>query len=47
MKYGPSKRNESYYENDENDEVEPDLTDISDEEKLSDSDFIDIDNIEV
>lgn len=47
LKYGPSKRNESYHEDDEDDEVEPDLNDISDEEKLSDSDFIDIDNIEV
>jgi hypothetical protein len=46
--YGPAKSNrdeeeESYYII----EKEPDLTDISDIEKLTDSDFIDIDNIEI
>lgn len=44
--YGPHKtsnNNDDYYIQ----ENEPDLTDISDIEKLSDSDFIDIDNIEV
>lgn len=46
LKYGTSKRSETYEEN-EDDEVEPDLNDISDEEKLSDSDFIDTDNIEI
>lgn len=46
LKYGPSTRSETY-EEDEDDEIEPDLNDISDEEKLSDSDFIDTDNIEI
>lgn len=45
LKYGPSKRSGTY--NEEDNEIEPDLNDISDEEKLSDSDFIDTDNIEV
>jgi hypothetical protein len=46
LKYGPSTRSRTYQEN-EDDEIEPDLNDISDEEKLSDSDFIDTDNIEI
>jgi hypothetical protein len=46
LKYGPSTRSGTYQEN-EDDEIEPDLNDISDEEKLSDSDFIDTDNIEI
>jgi hypothetical protein len=46
--YGPSKNNRD----DEDDdyyivEREPDLTDIDDIDKLTDSDFIDIDNIEI
>ena len=45
LKYGPSKRSETHQE--EDNEIEPDLNDISDEEKLSDSDFIDTDNIEI
>jgi len=48
--YGPSKNNRD--DDDEDDdyyivENEPDLTDISDIDKLTDSDFIDIDNIEI
>ena len=46
LKYGPSKRSE-VYEEIEDDEVEPELNDISDEEKLSDTDFINIDDIEI
>ena len=46
LKYGPSKRSETHNE-DKDDEIEPDLNDISDEEKLSDTDFIDTDNIEI
>lgn len=46
--YGPSNKKD---EEDEDDyyitENEPDLTDISDIDKLTDSDFIDIDNIEI
>jgi len=45
LKYGPSKRSQTNHE--EDNEIEPDLNDISDQEKLSDSDFIDTDNIEV
>jgi hypothetical protein len=44
--YGPSnKRDEDY--DDSIIEHEPDLIDISDVDKLTDSDFIDIDNIEI
>lgn len=43
--YGPSTPDEEELD-DYADYVEDDLTDISDEEKLTDSDFINIDNIE-
>lgn len=47
--YGPSKSNRDEDEDDDYYivENEPDLTDISDIDKLTDSDFIDIDNIEI
>jgi hypothetical protein len=47
--YGPSKKRDKDYDDDDNNiiEHEPDLTDISDIDKLTDSDFIDIDNIEI
>lgn len=45
--YGPSKKGNEDYHDDNIIEYEPDLTDISDIDKLTDSDFIDIDNIEI
>jgi hypothetical protein len=47
--YGPSKSDNDDDEEQEYyiTEHEPDLTDISDIDKLTDSDFIDIDNIEI
>lgn len=47
LRYGPAKRSEDYYDTEEDDEIEADLTDIPDEDKLCDGDFIDLDNIEV
>jgi hypothetical protein len=46
LHYGPAKSNEDNYD-DFIDEYEPNLTEISDIEKFTDSDFIDIDNIEI
>lgn len=46
--YGPSKSKKDDDDDDDNIvEKEPDLTDIDDIDKLTDSDFIDIDNIEI
>lgn len=47
--YGPSRNDDNDDEEDDYyiKENEPDLTDISDIDKLTDSDFIDIDNIEI
>jgi len=45
--YGPSKKRDEDYNDDNIIEHEPDLVDISDIDKLTDSDFIDIDNIEI
>jgi hypothetical protein len=45
--YGPHKSSNKNNDDYDNHEIEPDLTDISEIEKLADSDFIDIDNIEI
>lgn len=47
LRYGPASRFESDDENEEDDEIEPELYDIPDEDKLTDFDFIDTDNIEI
>lgn len=45
--YGPSTKRDHNDDDDSIIEHEPDLIDISDVDKLTDSDFIDIDNIEI
>lgn len=48
LRYGPASRSESDDEDEEeDDEIEPELYDIPDEDKLTDFDFIDTDNIEI
>lgn len=45
LKYGPAKR-QDYQFDEKNHEVEPNLNDIPDEEKLCDKDFLQKDDIE-